>query len=83
MVRKPIVPPPEVAKDFMKDMRAFFAASNAIKREEIASRQLRTQREYNPPRAKKLRLSDVHEMFLQMRDHVWHAARKANVSSCC
>ena len=35
---------------------------------EIAARQLRALRPYNPPRAKKLRLSDVHEMFQEMKD---------------
>jgi hypothetical protein len=38
--RKPIELPPAVAKAFVKDMRAFFAEENAIKRDEIAARQL-------------------------------------------
>jgi hypothetical protein len=67
---KPIELPPPVARAFVKDMRAFFAEENAIKRDEIAARQLSALRPYNPPRAKKLRLSDVHEMFRQMRDQV-------------
>jgi hypothetical protein len=45
---------------------AFFAEPDAIKRGEIAARQLHALRAYNPPRAKKLRLSDVHEMFQEM-----------------
>ena len=49
----------------MRDMRLFFAEPNAIKRDEIAARQLSALRPYNPPRAKKLR---QHKMFLQMRD---------------
>jgi hypothetical protein len=52
----------------MKGMRAFLAEENAIKRDEIASRQLRALQPYNPPGAKKLRLSDVHELFLQIKD---------------
>jgi hypothetical protein len=56
------------ATSFFKDMRAFFAEENAIKRDEIAARQLQALRGYILPRSKKLRLSDVHEMFLQMRD---------------
>jgi hypothetical protein len=69
MPRKPIELPPAVAHRFVDDMRAFFAEKNAIKHDEIAARQLHVLRNYNPPRAKKLRLSDVHEMFLQMKDH--------------
>jgi hypothetical protein len=61
MPSKPIELPPAVAKAFVKDMRAFLAEENAIKRDEIAARQLHLLREYNPPRAKKLRLSDVHQ----------------------
>jgi hypothetical protein len=49
-------------------MRAFLAEKNAIKRDEIAARQLHVLRGYNPPRPKKLRLSDVREMFLPMKD---------------
>jgi hypothetical protein len=70
MPRKEIELPPTVARAFVKDMKAFFAENDAIKRDEIAARQLRALRDYNPPRAKKLRLSDVHAMFLQMRDQV-------------
>jgi len=56
----------QVAKAFMEDMRAFFAEPDAIKRDEIAARQLHVLQACNPPRAKKLRLSDVHEMFQEM-----------------
>jgi hypothetical protein len=59
-----------VARAFVKDMRQFFAEKDAIKRDEIAARQLRALRPYSPPRAKKLRLFDVKEMFLHMKDHV-------------
>jgi hypothetical protein len=50
-------------------MRAYFAEENPIKRDGIAVRQLRPLREHQGPREKKLRLSDVKEMFLKMRDH--------------
>jgi hypothetical protein len=69
MMRKSLELPPAVARAFIKDMRAFFAEDDAIKRDEIAARQLRALRPYNAPRAKKLRLSDVHEMFQEMKDH--------------
>jgi hypothetical protein len=39
--RKSIELPPEVAKAFVKDMRAYFAEPNTIKRDEIAGRRKR------------------------------------------
>jgi hypothetical protein len=65
MPRKSIELPPSVARAFVRDMRLFFKEKNAIKRDGIAARQLHALRPYNSPRGKKLRLSDVHEMFLQ------------------
>jgi hypothetical protein len=35
-MKPPIELPPEVAREFMKDLRAFLAEQNAIKRDEIA-----------------------------------------------
>jgi hypothetical protein len=61
--------PPRVAQAFVKDMRAFFKAKNQLKQDEIASRQLHALWAFQRPREKKLRLADVKEMFLQMRDH--------------
>ena len=40
MPLKPIELPPAVARRFVDDMRAFHAEPNAIKRDEIAARQL-------------------------------------------
>jgi hypothetical protein len=68
MPRKPIDLPPAVARRFVKDMLAYFAEPNSIKRDEIATRQLHALRQYQGPREKKLRLVDVIEMFRQMRD---------------
>jgi hypothetical protein len=51
-------------------MRAFYAEPNPIKRDEIAGRQLHVLQNYQPQRAKKLRISDIKEMFAQMKDHV-------------
>jgi hypothetical protein len=59
MPRKPIELPPAVARRFVEDMRAYFAEKNAIKRDEIAARQLHALRQHQGPRDKKLRLSDV------------------------
>jgi hypothetical protein len=65
MPRKPIELPPDFARRFAEDMRAWFAETNLIKRDEIAARQLHALRHYY---VGKLRLTDVKEMFLQMRD---------------
>jgi hypothetical protein len=70
VMRKPLELPPEVARSFVKDMRAFFAEQRRIKREEIAGRQLRVLWEYQRPSEKKLRRIDVEEMFAAMRDFV-------------
>jgi hypothetical protein len=48
------------------DMRVYFAETNLIKRDEIAARQLHALRQHY---AGKLRLTDVTQMFLQMKDH--------------
>jgi hypothetical protein len=67
-MRKSIELPPEIAKAFVKDMRAFFKAKGH-EADEIAARQCHALRAYQGPREKKLRLSDVKAMFLQMKDH--------------
>jgi hypothetical protein len=67
MPRKPIELPPEVARRFVRDMLAYFAEPNSIKRDEIAARQLHALRQYY---SGKLRLTDVTQMFVQMRDQV-------------
>ena len=46
-------------------MRAWFAETNLIKRDEIASRQLHALRQHYPG---KLRLTDVAQMFLELKD---------------
>ncbi len=53
---------------FVKDMQAFFAEEDGHKRDAIAVRQLHALKEYQGPRDKKLGLTDVKAMFLQMRD---------------
>jgi hypothetical protein len=69
MIRKPLDLPPEVARVFTEDMRAYFAETNQIKREGIAVRQLRALREHQGPRERTLRLSEVKDMFEQMKGH--------------
>jgi len=65
--RVPLEPPPEVARRFFEDMSAFHRARNPVKRDEIAARQLHALQGYMP-RDRKLRLSDIKELFEQMRD---------------
>ena len=65
---KPFELPPEVARRFFEDLRAYHRERNPIKADEIASRQLDALRQYLRPHDKKLRLSDVKELFEQMRD---------------
>ena len=49
-------------------MQAFFAEEDGHKRDAIAVRQLHALKEYQRPRDKKLGLTDLKAMFLQMRD---------------
>jgi hypothetical protein len=70
IVRKPLDLPPAVDRAFVKDMRAFFAEKTRYKQDEIALRQLHALKEHQGPRDKKLRLSDVTDMFYQMRDDI-------------
>jgi hypothetical protein len=61
--------PPDAARAFVKDMRAYFAEEDRRKRDEIALRQLHVLREQQGPREQALGLSDVKAMFLHMRNH--------------
>ena len=65
MPRKPIELPPAVARRFVEDMHAFHAEKNSIKRDEIAARQRHALAQHS---AARLRVTDVIEMFVQMRD---------------
>ena len=67
MPRKQLEVPPAAARAFVKDMRALHAAATGFERDEIAARQLHALREHLP-RGSKLRLTDVHELFLAMKD---------------
>ena len=68
MLRKPIELPPEIAKAFVRNMRAFLKENDGIKRDEIAASTSWLLKEYLP-RGAKLRLTDLKEMFHQMPDH--------------
>jgi hypothetical protein len=67
MAKSPTDLPPEVAKAFVRDMRAYFEEENPIKRDEIAVLQMHSlQRHWRG----KLRLSDVKALFEQMHDRL-------------
>ena len=60
--------PPAVARGFVEAMRDYFTEANPTKRDAIAVHQLHVLNDFQSPREKKLRLSDVKAMFAQMRD---------------
>jgi hypothetical protein len=62
---KPIDLPPDVARAFARDMRAYFNEINGIKRDEIAARQSSLLEKYV---GGKLRANDVKELFEVMKD---------------
>jgi hypothetical protein len=70
MPRKQLEVPPAAARNFVKDMLAFFAEKNTIKADETAARQAWLLSEHLGPRDEPLRLIDVKQMFLQMRDRL-------------
>jgi hypothetical protein len=71
MPREPIDFPPNAAKAFMRDLKAFFKEENPYKRDEIAARQLHALREHLRP-GEKLKLTHVHEIFLAMKGQAGH-----------
>ena len=70
MPRKPVELPPGLARRFVVDMRAWFAETNLIKRDEIAARQLHVLSKLQGAQDRKLRLTDVARMFLELRDQL-------------
>ena len=69
MPRKPTELPPAVARRFAEDMGLYHATKDSIKRDEIASRQAWLLSEHLGPREKQLRVIDVKQMFVEMKDH--------------
>ena len=61
--------PPEVAQAFVRDMKAFFKAKGQLMQDQIAAKQAWLLKEHLP-RGTKLRITDVKELFLQMKDKV-------------
>jgi hypothetical protein len=69
-VSKPLELPPKVAKAFVKNMRTYFAENDQNKRDAIAAHQLSVLSQYQGPREKALRLSDVKTLFKEFKDLV-------------
>jgi hypothetical protein len=67
MPGKPIELPPEVAKAFFRDMRAFHAEKRPIKRDEIASRQIHALRQFQGKNKRPIKLHLVKQMFEEMK----------------
>jgi hypothetical protein len=59
--------PPKIARGFMADLAAYFAETDEHKRTEIAARQRHILSDYLPPRAARLRVSDIKAMFDELR----------------
>ena len=68
MARKPLDLPMQVVRSFAKDMRAYHAEPNTMKRVEIAERQLDVLQEFRGPQDKKLEVRDIIELFEEMKD---------------
>jgi hypothetical protein len=64
--RKPLDIPPASARQFVADMQAYFAEDDVHRRGEIAVR-ARHRLLDHMPKGSKLRLSEVKELFDQMR----------------
>ena len=69
MLSKPIELPPTIARDFVRDMRAFHAEKSPLKRDEIASRQIHVLRQFQGKNERPIKLHQVKQMFEEMKDH--------------
>lgn len=66
--RKPPEFPLAVAKAFIRAMEDYFTEQDPTRRDAIAVHQLDVLKQYQGPREKPLRLSDVKRMFLLMKN---------------
>jgi len=66
MADKPLNLPMQVVKAFAKDMRAYHAERDTMRRAVIAQRQLTALQKFQGPEDRKLRLGDVMELFEEM-----------------
>ena len=74
MISKPLNFPPVVAEAFARDMAAYFAEDDPLRRDEIALHQLLVLKQLRDPREKPLLLSDIKRMFVLMRNKELTAA---------
>ena len=63
----PIELPPEVARGFVDAMKDYFAEDDPTKRDAIAAHQLNVLNQYRGRRDDPLRLSDIKEMFRELK----------------
>jgi hypothetical protein len=68
MPDKPLNLPMQVVKAFAKDLRAYHAERDTMKRAVIAQRQLAALQKFQGPRDKQLRLGDIMALFEEMKD---------------
>jgi hypothetical protein len=62
--------PPDAARRFVDDMRAYHAEKSGAKREEIAARQAWLLNEHLPRRARRVRTTEVAEVFGLMKENL-------------
>jgi hypothetical protein len=65
--RAPLKLPTGVARGFVSVLNDYFAESDNSKRDAIAAHQLSVLNQHQGPREKPLRLSDVKQMFSEMK----------------
>lgn len=68
MLRKQLEIPREAALEFVKAMRAYFKAKGTLDGDHIAA-DAAWLLKHHLPKGTKLRITEVKELFLQMKDH--------------
>jgi hypothetical protein len=68
-MRKQLETPPEAAQAFVRDMKLFFKAETVLDRDEVAAGTAWMFKNHLP-RGTKLRITDMKELFLLMKDQV-------------
>ena len=68
MADKPLDLPMQVVTAFAKDLRAYHAEPDTMKRAVIAQRQLAALQKFLGPQDRKLRLGDIFSLFEEMKD---------------
>jgi hypothetical protein len=67
MMRKPLEIPPDAARAFVRDMKAYFRTKDLYKRTEIAAKQSWLLQQHMP-HGTRVRIGEVRELFARMRD---------------